>query len=127
MRTVASASWGKNIGNAIIDEAQKEPIVFEKIKYAFDNEDISFQLILGSSQILLLKKIRESLAGRVSIYEIWPLLMCEIYEHGNKTHHPLLDDILSSKDFDKLLAKTPNIVLDKEAAQMREAEEYLLK
>ena len=34
VRQIATAHWGKDIGNAIIDEAQKEPIVFEKLKYA---------------------------------------------------------------------------------------------
>jgi len=75
IRGVASAAWGKAIGKAIIDEAQKEPYVFEKIKYAYDSGEVSFSIILGSSQILLLKKIRESLVGRISIYELWPLLM----------------------------------------------------
>jgi predicted AAA+ superfamily ATPase len=52
----------------VIDETQKEPAVFEKIKYAFDEKSITFEVLLGSSQILLLKKIRESLAGRISLY-----------------------------------------------------------
>ena len=79
LKSISSASWSKTVGNAIIDEAQKEPAVFEKVKYAYDDGGISFCLMLGSSQILLLKKIRESLAGRVSIYELWPLMMSELY------------------------------------------------
>ncbi|MCX7992027.1 MAG: AAA family ATPase, partial [Proteobacteria bacterium] len=65
IRQVSTFNWGKDIGNAIIDEAQKEPVTFEKIKFAYDEGKINFQVLLGSSQILLLKKIRESLAGRV--------------------------------------------------------------
>jgi predicted AAA+ superfamily ATPase len=53
VRNIASSAWARSIGNAVIDEAQKEPVVFEKIKYAFDSGNISFSLLLGSSQILL--------------------------------------------------------------------------
>jgi predicted AAA+ superfamily ATPase len=56
LRKISTPSWALTIGNAVIDEAQKEPSVFEKIKYTFDERGISFTLILGSSQILLLKK-----------------------------------------------------------------------
>jgi predicted AAA+ superfamily ATPase len=37
IRKVPTASWYRDIGNAVIDEAQKEPEVFEKIKYALSN------------------------------------------------------------------------------------------
>jgi len=30
--------------------------------------------------LLLLKRIRETLAGRVSLFELWPLMMSEIHE-----------------------------------------------
>jgi len=75
VRTIASAFWARDIGPAVLDEAQKEPVVFDKVKYAYDDGALSFSVLLGSSQILLLKKIRETLAGRISIYELWPLLM----------------------------------------------------
>ena len=42
VRMIPSAFWGRDIGNAVIDEAQKEPVVFEKIKYAYDEGTISF-------------------------------------------------------------------------------------
>lgn len=41
--------WAKNVGAAVIDEAQKEPVVFEKIKYAFDARELDFSVLLGSS------------------------------------------------------------------------------
>jgi predicted AAA+ superfamily ATPase len=64
VRAVRSMSWGKTLGAASLDEAQKEPAVFDKVKYSFDEGDINFSVLLGSSQILLLKRIRETLAGR---------------------------------------------------------------
>ena len=46
LREMATFSWGRDVGNAIIDEAQKEPIVFDKIKHAFNEGSISFEVIL---------------------------------------------------------------------------------
>lgn len=129
LRKVFTPSWPKAVGNAVIDEAQKEPSVFEKIKYAFDEGGISFTVILGSSQILLLKKIRESLAGRVSIYELWPLLMSEIYleDDFKPSDQPLFDRLLSGVGFEKIFKSVPPVLLDKEESRALAAEEYLLK
>lgn len=131
VRNIPAAAWARDIGNAIIDEAQKEPAVFEKVKYAYDEKGISFCLMLGSSQILLLKKVRESLAGRVSIYELWPLLMSEINTAapGNSTavKAPLVDRLFSKDDFHKIFALIPAILIDKEDLLCREAESYLLR
>ncbi len=129
LKSISSASWAKSVGNAIIDEAQKEPLVFEKIKYAYDDGGISFSLLLGSSQILLLKKIRESLAGRVSIYELWPLMMSEIFwdQDSKLIEPPLIDHIISNKDFSTILKNIPEILLDKEDQKYRDAENHLLQ
>jgi len=67
---VSSFNWGGSVGNVILDEIQKEPALFDKIKFAFDEKKINFTVLLGNSQILLLKKVRETLAGRVLIYEL---------------------------------------------------------
>lgn len=129
LRKVPTPAWGETIGNAVIDEAQKEPSIFEKIKYAFDEKGVSFSILLGSSQILLLKKIRESLAGRVSIYELWPLLMSELYyDAGVKDiKPPLIDRLLSATGFTSALKGIPKILLDKEDAKMRSTEQHMLK
>jgi predicted AAA+ superfamily ATPase len=129
LKSISSASWAKSVGNAIIDEAQKEPIVFEKVKYAYDDGGISFCLMLGSSQILLLKKIRESLAGRVSIYELWPLMMSELYwESGSKRiDPPLFDRFFSKEDFNLILKDMPEVLLDKIDQKHRDAENHLLQ
>lgn len=129
VRNVSSAFWARDIGNAILDEAQKEPIVFEKIKYAYDEKSISFQVILGSSQILLLKKIRESLAGRISIYEMWPLLMSEIIRDAgtSNTSFPLVDQLFSNHKLDQIFNSIPSVLLDKDEALCLDAENYLLQ
>jgi predicted AAA+ superfamily ATPase len=94
---IPTSRWSKDVGIAVIDEVQKEPIVFEKIKYAYDANEIRFSVLLGSSQILLLKKIRESLAGRITIFELFPLLMAELCaENLESLSEPLLDKLLNS-------------------------------
>lgn len=129
VRNISSASWSKSIGNAIIDEAQKEPIVFEKVKYAYDEGGISFSLLSGSSQILLLKKIRESLAGRASLFELWPLMMSEIYwdVDSQDIQPPLLDRLFASGSLDRIFNELPEILLEKTDNKYREAENYLLQ
>src|SRR5512147_3101555 len=97
LRGIPTARWDRDVGNAIIDEAQKEPVVFEKVKFAFDAGEVSFCMLTGSSQILLIKKIRETLAGRISLYELWPLMSSEIF-HGaadGAMPPPLVDQLFS--------------------------------
>ena len=129
VRAISSDSWAKSVGNAIIDQAQKEPVIFEKVKYAYDGGGISFCLLLGSSQILLLKKIRESLAGRVSIYELWPLLMSELYWEADSVaiQPPLLDRFFSKDFFTRILSGLPEVLLGKTDTRYLEAENYLLQ
>jgi len=129
VRKIATSSWAKSVGNAIIDEAQKEPVAFEKVKYAFDEGGISFCLLLGSSQILLLKKIRESLAGRASIYELWPLMMSELYwEPGpQKVQLPLLDRLFSDEGISAILDGESEMFFSETDMKYREAESYLLQ
>jgi hypothetical protein len=129
LRSISTVSWAQSVGNAVIDEAQKEPSLFEKVKYAFDDNAVSFCVMLGSSQILLLKKIRESLAGRVSLYEIWPLTMREIFmdidPHDQKP--PLVDRMFDETCFDEIFGKLPEVLLEETDFHLREAEKYLLK
>ncbi|NOZ60936.1 MAG: ATP-binding protein [Calditrichaeota bacterium] len=129
VREISTHSWGKDIGNAIIDEAQKEPIVFDKIKFSYDEKEITFQVILGSSQILLMKNIRESLAGRVSIHELWPLLMSEIcYDKANTLPPaPLIDKIITEKSLEEVFLFEPSALFGREQNGRLRAEQYLLK
>ena len=128
LRIIPTASWAQDVGNAIIDEAQKEPLVFDKVKYAFDAGTISFEVILGSSQILLLKKIRESLAGRISIFELWPLMMSEI--KYDESHHdikpPLFDKLFSESPINQSLSQIPSILFDDAQSRDKNIENYIL-
>jgi len=129
VRSIPTSSWAKDVGNAVIDEAQKEPVVFDKVKYAYDEGSISFEVILGSSQILLMKKIRESLAGRVSVYELWPLLMSEVCRNEGADDKPLpmVDRLLGQETLEDVLGSVPGILMENEAEPFRRAEDHLLK
>jgi len=77
-KILTASQWESYYPNAIIDEIQKEPQLIESIKAVYDQFSNSKYLILGSSQIMLLKKIRESLAGRCQIIEMFPLTLPEL-------------------------------------------------
>jgi hypothetical protein len=129
LRAIPTSSWARDVGNAIIDEAQKEPVVFEKVKFAFDAGEVSFCMLTGSSQILLIKKIRETLAGRISLYELWPLMSSEIFhgEADGAMPPPLVDQLFSEKTFDAIFSSVPGILLDGRESRRRAAESYLLQ
>ncbi len=128
IREISAIDWKRDIGHAIIDEAQKEPAIFEKIKYAYDANEISFSALLGSSQILLLKKIRESLAGRISIYELYPFMMGEIcVKILSPLQPPLIDQLITNKSFAKILQSVPGVLFETDEARKKDAEKYLLQ
>lgn len=70
--------WKNQYPKAILDEVQKEPQLIESIKATYDMFDDVRYVLLGSSQLLLLEKVRESLAGRCVIYELYPLTLPEL-------------------------------------------------
>lgn len=61
----------------ILDEIQKQPALLDAVKFLADRRDGHRFLLLGSSRILLLEKVRETLAGRASLLELWPLALAE--------------------------------------------------
>jgi predicted AAA+ superfamily ATPase len=61
----------------ILDEVQKQPALLDAVKLLADRGKGRRFLLLGSSQILLLQKVRETLAGRATLLELWPLALAE--------------------------------------------------
>jgi predicted AAA+ superfamily ATPase len=74
---LTSGQWWEHYPKAILDEVQKAPSLVESIKAVYDHYPEARYLLLGSSQILLLEKVRESLAGRASLVEPYPLTLPE--------------------------------------------------
>ena len=75
---LSATLWKTQYPKAILDEVQKEPQLIESIKATYDIYDDVRYVLLGSSQLLLLEKVRESLAGRCIIYELYPLTLPEL-------------------------------------------------
>ncbi len=77
--TQLSAQQWKNLyPRAILDEVQKEPVLIESIKSVYDQWPEPRYVLSGSSQLLLMEKVRESLAGRCTILELFPLTLPEL-------------------------------------------------
>lgn len=64
----------------ILDEVQKLPGVLDAVKVLADRGGGRRFLLLGSSQILLMQKVRETLAGRATLLDLWPLALVETVE-----------------------------------------------
>ncbi len=75
---LTALDWITRYPRAILDEVQKVPALIESIKASNDLDDHVRYVLLGSSQILLLSKVKESLAGRVIIQELYPLTLPEV-------------------------------------------------
>lgn len=65
----------------MIDEVQKCPSIFNKLKIVLDNtEEYGNFYLTGSQKLQLMEGVSESLAGRVSIVELEGLSLREIYD-----------------------------------------------
>lgn len=73
-----SSQWAALYPKAALDEVQKQPALIDSIKAVYDQFSETRYALLGSSQFLLLEKIRESLAGRCFIMEMYPLTLPEL-------------------------------------------------
>lgn len=89
---LTAAQWRKLYPKAILDEVQKLPKLVESIKSVYDQWDEPRYILLGSSQLLLLRKIKESLAGRCVIKEVYPLTLPEL--RTNDWSDPVADSPL---------------------------------
>lgn len=100
--SLSAPQWEINYPKAILDEIQKEPVLVESIKSVYDQFDSTRYILLGSSQILLLQKVKESLAGRSQIIELYPLTLPELVSGG-------WEDEIELSFFQKLILGQANI------------------
>lgn len=96
LERLTATQWQALYPQAVLDEVQKRPRLVESIKSVYDQWDAPRYVLLGSSQLLLLKKIKESLAGRCVIREIYPLTLPELATTD-------WDDPVSDSPFQQLL------------------------
>jgi uncharacterized protein len=66
-------------GNSVLDEVQRVPELFTSLKATVDHDRRPGRFILtGSSNVLLLPKLADSLAGRMEILRLHPLAQAEL-------------------------------------------------
>lgn len=71
----------------VIDEVQKCPSIFNKLKIILDNtEEYGNFYLTGSQKLQLMEGISESLAGRISVVELDGLSLREINDIGFNRH-----------------------------------------
>ena len=75
---LSAAQWHQRYPRVILDEIQKAPSIVESIKAVYDRYSDARAILLGSSQILSTDQIRESLAGRITLLELYPLTIPEM-------------------------------------------------
>ena len=122
---LTAGQWAKLYPKALLDEVQKEPVIIESIKATYDQFEEPHYVLLGSSQLLLMEKVRESLAGRCTIVELYPLTLPEL-QTENWT------DSISDSLFQKLLKNEeneyfPSFLLDMNRVKKLEAYSHYLK
>lgn len=124
---VSSFAWAETVGAAVLDEVQKEPDLLDKVKFAYDAGDLDFSALLGSAQILLLKRVKESLAGRVFVFELFPLMLSELGAGESVLKKPLLGRLLDAAEPMDVLRREGQILVGRADDDWRRAEQHLLE
>lgn len=126
LSSISTFKWAGEVGKSVIDEIQKEPALFDKIKYAFDEGSLSFSVLTGSSQILLLKRIQETLAGRITLRELFPFTFRELMDYQGENREPLLLEKLMGKGHvDEVLNGMSSILIGEDRVFNTEVEDWI--
>ena len=125
---LTAEQWAKMYPQAVLDEVQCEPQLFHSIKATYDQFPETRYVLLGSSQFLLLEKIRESLAGRCIIFETYPLTLPELLSNdiNDTTKHSsfFIDFVNGRQTTENIL---PSFVLDPNYADKKNAYDFYLR
>lgn len=94
-------------GPVTLDEVQREPDLLLAVKRAIDRKRRRGQFLLtGSANLLLMRRVSESLAGRASYLTLWPMTRREQRGQGRGG---IWDALLAARDEDwlDLIAEQP--------------------
>lgn len=92
-------------GPITLDEVQREPGLLAAVKRAIDRRRVPGRFLLtGSANLLLMRRVSESLAGRASYLTLWPMTRGEQRGVGRAG---LWEELLAARDEDwrELLAR----------------------
>lgn len=88
VRDQAERSPAELVGRAdsmVLDEVQRVPDLMLAVKQAVDEDRRPGRFILtGSSNLLLMRSVSESLAGRATYLNLWPFTQRELRGHGQR-------------------------------------------
>ena len=76
----------------IIDEVQKSPDLLLSVKRSVDKDRKRRFILSGSANLLLMKSVSESLAGRAAYFELLPMV------HGEETEAPISNWMMGLPD-----------------------------
>lgn len=126
-RALTSDQWHLLYPAAALDEVQKAPEIIESIKATYDKYSDVKYVLLGSSQLLLLNKVKESLAGRCTIFDVYPLTVPEIATKS-------WDDSVTKSMWQRMLGGGllvdglyPSFLIDPRYAEKQAAWDYYMK
>ena len=124
--SLTAAQWNGYFPHAILDEVQKAPVLIESIKSVYDQFPDSSYVLTGSSQLILLNKVRESLAGRCSIFEIFPLTIPEIMSKHweDEVRLSVLQKVLQTGKIPEIL---PSFSMDPAYSERERVFQYYIK
>lgn len=124
---LSAAQWNMLYPRAILDEVQKEPVLIESIKSVYDQWDEPRYVLTGSSQLLLMEKVKESLAGRCIISEMYPLTLPELSTKSwnDEINDSLFQEFLMHPTEEKVYL--PSFLLDKRMPEKQQSWDHYLK
>ena len=97
----------------ILDEVQRAPSIFTALKVAIDRDRTPGRFLLtGSSHVLLVPQVSDSLAGRMEIIRLHPLAQCEL----SRRLPTFLDRLFSGAFKAPPLPGSPDRLVDRIAA-----------
>ena len=83
----------------VIDEVQKCPSIFSRIKTELDNsDDYGRYFFTGSQKLQLMESVSESLAGRVSVMELDGLSLREIFDVDCNLHFVPTEEYFAERE-----------------------------
>lgn len=122
-KSLTAQQWNSLFPKAILDEIQKEAVLVESIKSTYDQFEDCRYILLGSSQLMLMKKVRESLAGRCYIFELFPLTIPEMSTQSwdDNIEYSYLQNIILNRENTNI----PFLLNDKHEKKLEVFNEYL--
>ncbi|HTQ76558.1 MAG TPA: AAA family ATPase [Burkholderiales bacterium] len=92
----------------ILDEVQHVPQLLRSLKAAIDRERLPGRFLLtGSTNVLLLPKLADSLAGRMAVLRLHPLAQCELARRRSDFLDRLFGGGFKLRRYTRLAAKLP--------------------